>query len=102
MFLSIDAANANSCSLLQNILCDEQSSPEDTIEQTELINQLTEAISQLSPKKRQTIILYYQKNLTMKQIADVLSITESRVSQLHASAIFTLSLKLREWRDAGQ
>jgi DNA-directed RNA polymerase specialized sigma subunit len=37
----------------------------------------------------------------MKQIANVLDITESRVSQLHASALFTLSVKLEQWKDGG-
>jgi DNA-directed RNA polymerase specialized sigma subunit len=35
----------------------------------------------------------------MKQIAEVLKITESRVSQLHASALFSLSATLRAWKD---
>jgi len=35
----------------------------------------------------------------MKQIAELLSITESRVSQLHASALFNLSVTLRQWKD---
>ena len=41
-------------------------------------------------------------SVTMKQIADVLKITESRISQLHASALFNLSAKLREWKDGRQ
>jgi DNA-directed RNA polymerase specialized sigma subunit len=35
----------------------------------------------------------------MKEIAQVFKITESRVSQLHASALFNLSVKLRQWKD---
>jgi RNA polymerase sigma factor for flagellar operon FliA len=53
----------------------------------------------LSEKQQQVVVLYYQHQLTMKQIADVLEITESRVSQLHASALFNLSVKLRQWKD---
>jgi len=102
MFLSIDVSSGQSCSLLHNLLCDNQSTPCENIEQAELIEQLTEAIGQLPKKKRQTIILYYQQHLTMKEIAEVLNITESRVSQLHASALFNLSLKLKEWKDGGQ
>jgi DNA-directed RNA polymerase specialized sigma subunit len=37
----------------------------------------------------------------MKQIADVFEISEPRISQLHASALFNLSVKLREWKDGG-
>jgi RNA polymerase sigma factor for flagellar operon FliA len=73
--------------------------PDEQAERTELIDKLAEAIQQLSGKQRQIIILYYQQHLTMKQIAEVFEITESRVSQLHASALFNLSVKLRQWKD---
>ena len=64
-----------------------------------MIYKLAEAIRQLPQKNRQVILLYYQQHLTMKQIAEVMEITESRVSQLHASALFNLSVKLRQWND---
>jgi RNA polymerase sigma factor for flagellar operon FliA len=73
--------------------------PEEKIEREELLDKLTEAIKQLSERQQQVILLYYQQQLTMKQIAEILEITESRVSQLHASALFNLSVKLRQWKD---
>jgi len=74
-------------------------SPEEKVERQELINKLAEAIQQLSERHRQVVLLYYQQQLTMKQVAEILEITESRVSQLHASALFNLSVKLRQWKD---
>ena len=74
-------------------------SPDQNVEHNELVNKLAEAIQQLSQRQRQVILLYYQQQLTMKQIAEVLEITEPRVSQLHAGALFSLSLKLKEWND---
>ncbi len=71
----------------------------DEIEQEELIEKLTEAIQQLNERQRHIILLYYQKEMTMKQIAEVFKITEPRVSQLHASALFDLSIKLKQWKD---
>jgi len=62
---------------------------------------LMDAIEKLPKKLKQIIILYYQQQLTMKQVAEVFDITESRVSQLHANALFNLSIKLREWNDGG-
>jgi len=73
--------------------------PDKQLERAELVDKLTEAIQQLDQRRRQIILLYYQQHLTMKQIAQLLKITESRVSQLHASAIFNLSIKLRQWKD---
>ena len=72
------------------------------LEKAELIDKLTDAIRQLPDKQRQIILLYYQQELTMKQIAEVFEITESRVSQLHAAALFNLSIRLRRWKNGGQ
>jgi RNA polymerase sigma factor for flagellar operon FliA len=74
--------------------------PFDRLEQEELIEQLTKAIHELPEKQRRIIVLYYHKELTMKQTAQVLEITESRVSQLHAAALFRLAAVLRRWAGA--
>jgi len=76
-------------------------SPHENAERNELADQLARAISELNQRQRQIILLYYQQQLTMKQIAKVFNITEPRVSQLHAGALFNLSLKLRQWKDGG-
>jgi RNA polymerase sigma factor for flagellar operon FliA len=100
-FLSIDSGGEKSLSLA-NVLADSQTqSPDKQFEQAELIDRLAEAISQLDERQRQVILLYYQQHLTMKQIAKVFNITEPRVSQLHSSAIFNLSVKLRQENDTG-
>lgn len=85
--------------LSEFLAAENTSTPHDHVEKNELIEQLTKAVSHLEPRERQIIILYYQQQLTMKQIAEVFDITEPRVSQLHASALFRLSLKLRQWKD---
>ena len=72
--------------------------PSEHIERAELVEQLTQAIQQLDERQRQLIVLYYQQELTMKQIAEVFGLTEPRVSQLHAKAIFNLSVKMRQWK----
>jgi RNA polymerase sigma factor for flagellar operon FliA len=71
--------------------------PEANIQREELRNQLAQAIGQLPDKHRKVIMLYYHRELTMKQIADVLELTESRVSQIHATAVFKLSVWLKQW-----
>ncbi|NQT04032.1 MAG: FliA/WhiG family RNA polymerase sigma factor [Planctomycetes bacterium] len=98
-FVSLDGFEEDSLAL-SNLLAETRTSaPDKQIERAELIDKLAEAIQQLSRRKRQLILLYYQQHLTMKQIAEIFEITESRVSQLHASAIFNLSVKLRHWKD---
>lgn len=98
-FVSIDSISDNFGSLATSLIASDEISPAEQLEQSELVEKLTEAISQLNERQRQIIILYYHKELTMKQIAEVFNITEPRVSQLHASALFNLSVKMRKLRD---
>lgn len=98
-FVSLDGSDDESPALGSILAAPHANSPEERLERAELVEKLAEAIQQLFEKQRQVVLLYYQQQLTMKQIAEVLEITESRVSQLHASALFSLSVKLRQWKD---
>ena len=95
-FLSLSRMDDDS-PMLGQMLAGDYSQPEESLEQAELIANLSAAIGKLPDKERQIIVLYYHKELTMKQIAEVLKVTESRISQLHAGALFRLSVLLKEW-----
>jgi len=98
-FISLDGFGEDAPVLSNYLTAANPVAPEEKIERQELINKLAEAIQQLSERHRHVILLYYQQQLTMKQVAIILKITESRVSQLHSSALFNLSVKLRQWKD---
>ena len=98
-FISIDSSTVNSSPLGFSLTAVNTPAPDQQLEKNELIDKLTEAIQQLDERQRQIILLYYQQELTMKQIAKVFDITEPRVSQLHASTLFNLSVKLRQWKN---
>ncbi len=100
-FISIDSSRENSPPLAASLAAANTLAPDQQLEQAELVDKLTEAIGRLNDRQRQIIILYYQQELTMKQIAEVFNITEPRTSQLHASALFNLSVKLRQRKDGG-
>jgi len=100
-FLSIDGCDENTPALANILAAPETKTPDQQFEQAELVDRLAGAIQQLDQRQRQLILLYYQQHLTMKQIAELFSITEPRVSQLHASALFNLSVQLRQLDDAG-
>ena len=51
-------------------------------------------INELADRERIVIALYYYEELTLKEIGQVLEVTESRVSQLHTKAIMRLRAKL--------
>lgn len=59
-------------------------------------NNLIKAIELLNERDRLVLALYYQEELTLKEIGQVLEITESRVCQLHSRAIARLRKKLAE------
>lgn len=60
------------------------------------VRQLVEkAIKELPEKQRLVLALYYYEDLNLKEIGDILEVTESRVSQLHTQAILKLRAKLK-------
>lgn len=61
----------------------------------EIKEKLVEAIDSLPEKERLSITLYYYEELTMKEIGQVLEVSESRISQIHGSAILHLRAHLQ-------
>jgi RNA polymerase sigma factor for flagellar operon FliA len=57
---------------------------------SELKDRLANAISRLPEREKLVIALYYYENLTLREIGEVLGVTESRVSQLHTKALLRL------------
>lgn len=72
--------------------------PEELVAESSAIEILAEAIDCLPERERLVISLYYQDGLTLREIGEVLGVTESRVSQLHAKAILRLRGRLTRAR----
>lgn len=70
--------------------------PEGAIEAVELRKRLAAAIASLPEREKLLIALYYHENMTLKEIGEVISVSESRVCQLHAQAILRLRNKLSQ------
>jgi RNA polymerase sigma factor for flagellar operon FliA len=68
--------------------------PEFSLEQTELNEALSEAIARLPEREKLVVTLYYYEELTLREIGEVLGVTESRVSQLHTKAVLRLKARL--------
>lgn len=68
------------------------------VERQEMRGALIQALQQLSERDRLVISLYYYEELTLREISEVLGVSTSRVSQLHAAAIFKLRGMLRASR----
>ena len=71
--------------------------PEDETVKIRLIQRMGDEIDALNEKEKYVVSLYYYEELTMKEIAEVLGITESRVSQIHSAATAKLQKKLKEF-----
>lgn len=76
----------------------ESETPESVMMQQELQEQLAAAIDALGEKERLVVSLYYYENLKLKEIAQVLGITESRVSQIHSAAIIKLKNRMTNYQ----
>ena len=68
--------------------------PPDILEREEMTRVLAGILEELSQKEKLVIALYYYEELTQKEIAEVLSVSEGRVSQLHSQALLKLRVKL--------
>lgn len=73
-----------------------QDTPELMYEEQELHKALASGIASLRPNEQMVLSLYYEKELTMKEIAEVLGISAPRVSQIHSHAIGRLRTCLKE------
>lgn len=72
--------------------------PDVIIEKEEIKNIIVEAIKTLPEKEKRVIVLYYYEDLTLKEIGEVLEVTESRISQLHTKAVMRLRSKLAKMK----
>lgn len=68
--------------------------PEENIEKQELSKVLQEALELLTEKEAKVITLYYYEELTLKEISNILEVSESRISQLHTRALQKMRSKM--------
>lgn len=92
--LSIEELIADNAS---NLIPASQDTPEKDYENKELTDITAQAIDSLGEKERIIISLYYYEGLKAKQIANILEVSESRVSQLHSKALMKLRYALQQY-----
>jgi len=76
--------------VLEAMAGEEGKLPEHMVAMGEFMRQLGEAIEDLPMRERIVLTLYYYEELNMKEVALVLGLTESRVSQLHSQLVLRL------------
>lgn len=78
------------------VACMRTPDPGDDAEQRELQERVAELIVELPENERRVMVLYYSDGLLLKEIGEVLGVTESRVSQIHSRAVFRINKELRK------
>jgi len=73
--------------------------PQDETLTAEIKHVVADGIKKLSEKEQKVITLYYHEGLTLKEIGDVLNLTESRISQIHTQCVVKLRVKLKTYFD---
>lgn len=69
--------------------------PADEFDRAEMKSLLADAISRLNEKEQLVVSLYYYEELTLKEIGEVLNLTESRICQIHTAILNKLKSKLK-------
>ena len=78
---------------------DKAKSPESTVQDVYVRQELSKAIDRLTEKERTVVSLFYYEELSLTEIAEVMSLTPSRISQLHSKAIVRLKGVLSRSKD---
>ena len=87
---TVSDSSGDQVSLLDTISDPRAEDPQESLASSEIKDRLTEAIASLPEREQLVVALYYYENLTLREIGEVLGVTESRVSQLHTKAVMRL------------
>jgi RNA polymerase sigma factor for flagellar operon FliA len=92
---AVGDASGDQVSLLDTLHDPDAPDPQQLLDASELRERLAAAIAALPDREKLVISLYYYENLTLREIGEVLGVTESRVSQLHTKAVLRLKSRLQ-------
>jgi RNA polymerase sigma factor FliA len=91
---TVSSSGGDQVALIDTIEDTHGPEPQAELAQTELKEALAESIARLPEREKLVVTLYYYEELTLREIGEVLGVTESRVSQLHTKAILRLKARL--------
>jgi len=91
---TVSSSGGDQVALIDTIEDTQGPEPQAALAQTEMREALGEAIARLPEREKLVVTLYYYEELTLREIGEVLGVTESRVSQLHTKAVLRLKARL--------
>ena len=92
---TVSDSSGDQVSLLDTIQDPTAVDPAQEMDLTDMKDRLADAIARLPEREKLVVALYYYENLTLREIGEVLGVTESRVSQLHTKAVLRLKSRLQ-------
>ena len=98
---STSSSSGDQVSLMDTIEDPNAPDPARALDVGDLKDRIAESIALLPEREKLVIALYYYENLTLREIGEVLGVTESRVSQLHTKAVLRLRSRMQEESFAG-
>ncbi|MCB0880393.1 MAG: FliA/WhiG family RNA polymerase sigma factor, partial [Thermoleophilia bacterium] len=96
---TIASSGGDTVALIDTIEDPQAEDPSHAFQSVETREALAEAIRRLPERERLVIALYYYEELTLREIGEILGVTESRVSQLHTKAVLRLKVRLNATLD---
>jgi len=91
---TVSGSGGDQVSLIDTIEDTAAPDPQGALSQTEMREAIADAIARLPEREKLVVTLYYYEELTLREIGEVLCVTESRVSQLHTKAVLRLKARL--------
>jgi len=93
---TVSDSSGDQVSLLDTLPDPASPDPARVMDATDLKDRVADAIARLPEREKLVIALYYYENLTLREIGEVLGVTESRISQLHTKAVLRLRARMQE------
>jgi RNA polymerase sigma factor for flagellar operon FliA len=75
----------------------EDATPDEELDQAQFREELIAALDQLPERERLVLSLYYEREMNLKEIGEVLDVTESRICQIHGQAIMRMRSIVSKW-----
>jgi RNA polymerase sigma factor for flagellar operon FliA len=91
---TVSSSGGDRIALIDTIEDTQGPEPQSALAETEMKEAIAEAIARLPEREKLVVTLYYYEELTLREIGEVLGVTESRVSQLHTKAVLRLKARL--------
>jgi RNA polymerase sigma factor for flagellar operon FliA len=93
---TVSDSSGDQVSLLHTLPDPSSPDPARVMDATDLKDRVADAIARLPEREKLVIALYYYENLTLREIGEVLGVTESRISQLHTKAVLRLRARMQD------